>query len=244
MGDRAQRKRSGTAENVASTTWLRLGRASQLLGVNQTTLRRWTDEGKVKVFLTPGGHRRFAEEDLRRMLQGTGQMLRPSNLIELIQAGYQRYLAAQKDWLCSRAWYRNLDEQHKVRFRKHGRRYIELLSEYLSHKRSREHSLREGHRLGEEYGTALAQLGLSASEAIESFLFFRSPVLNAVVQSIRQNDILNQEQMAAILEQTNRFIDELLLATAESYQRNKEDQPRPEGAGRADAEPDASIGQQ
>ncbi|HEV8654065.1 MAG TPA: helix-turn-helix domain-containing protein, partial [Candidatus Limnocylindria bacterium] len=39
--------------------WLTLGEASRILGVDPDTLRRWADNGKVEVFTTPGGHRRF-----------------------------------------------------------------------------------------------------------------------------------------------------------------------------------------
>ena len=39
--------------------WLSLGPASRLVGVDPDTLRRWADDGRVDVYVTPGGHRRF-----------------------------------------------------------------------------------------------------------------------------------------------------------------------------------------
>jgi len=42
--------------------------ASHTLGVNEATLRQWTDDGKVKVYITPGGHRRYAVTDLKKLL--------------------------------------------------------------------------------------------------------------------------------------------------------------------------------
>src|ERR1700760_696208 len=48
----------------AGGRWLTINEACAFLGVDQSTLRRWNDSGKVPVFRTPGGHRRYAEADL------------------------------------------------------------------------------------------------------------------------------------------------------------------------------------
>src|SRR5438445_11653341 len=53
-----------------STRWITLGQACKLLGVNESTLRRWADAGHTRSFRTPGGHRRFSEDDLRAMMAG------------------------------------------------------------------------------------------------------------------------------------------------------------------------------
>ena len=53
-----------------ATRWITLGQACKLLGVNESTLRRWADAGHVRSFRTPGGHRRFSEDDLRVLMAG------------------------------------------------------------------------------------------------------------------------------------------------------------------------------
>ena len=35
-----------------------------MLRVDKSTIKRWTEEGKIKCFRTPGGHRKFRSEDL------------------------------------------------------------------------------------------------------------------------------------------------------------------------------------
>ena len=47
-------------------SWLTLREASRYLGVSEPTLRRWTDEGLVEAFRTPGGHRRYLVDALLR----------------------------------------------------------------------------------------------------------------------------------------------------------------------------------
>ena len=41
---------------------------SRMLQVDKSTVKRWTDEGKLKCFRTPGGHRKFRAEDLSQFL--------------------------------------------------------------------------------------------------------------------------------------------------------------------------------
>src|SRR5882757_6199266 len=44
--------------------WLTLGQAAKYLGVAQSTIRKWSDTGRVPAFYTPGGHRRYRQRDL------------------------------------------------------------------------------------------------------------------------------------------------------------------------------------
>ena len=69
---RAERDRPVTPRHE-SRHWLSINEACRLLGVDQSTLRRWSDAGKVPVFRTPGGHRRYAEDDLLTLLGEKGR---------------------------------------------------------------------------------------------------------------------------------------------------------------------------
>jgi excisionase family DNA binding protein len=48
--------------------WLTLGQAAKYLGVAQSTIRKWSDTGRLPAFYTPGGHRRFRRGDLDQFL--------------------------------------------------------------------------------------------------------------------------------------------------------------------------------
>src|SRR5574340_1123909 len=52
--------------------WLTLGQAARFLGVAQSTIRKWADQGRVPAFYTPGGHRRFRRADLDAFLARSG----------------------------------------------------------------------------------------------------------------------------------------------------------------------------
>jgi excisionase family DNA binding protein len=52
--------------------WLTLGQAAKYLGVAQSTIRKWSDSGRVPAFYTPGGHRRYRRGDLDAFLERSG----------------------------------------------------------------------------------------------------------------------------------------------------------------------------
>src|SRR5919201_349599 len=52
--------------------WLTLGQAAKYLGVAQSTIRKWSDQGRVPAFYTPGGHRRYRRRDLDSFLDRSG----------------------------------------------------------------------------------------------------------------------------------------------------------------------------
>src|ERR1700746_292264 len=52
--------------------WLTLAQAARFLGVAQSTIRKWSDQGRVPAFYTPGRHRRFRRGDLESFLARSG----------------------------------------------------------------------------------------------------------------------------------------------------------------------------
>ena len=69
MTPRETRRRVGSAPD----DWLTLGQAAQYLGVAQSTMRKWTDSGRVSTFKTPGGHRRYRRSELDQFLDRSGR---------------------------------------------------------------------------------------------------------------------------------------------------------------------------
>src|SRR5215471_16376959 len=65
-------QRSGRRAPASEPDWLTLGQAAKFLGVAQSTIRKWSDLGRVPAFYTPGGHRRYRRADLDRFLERSG----------------------------------------------------------------------------------------------------------------------------------------------------------------------------
>ena len=76
--------------------WLTLGQAAKYIGVAQSTIRKWSDQGLVPAFYTPGGHRRFRRRDLDGFLTRSGRAGQPGPLVLIVDddPGLRRYVRA------------------------------------------------------------------------------------------------------------------------------------------------------
>ena len=64
--------------------WLTLGQAAKFLGVAQSTIRKWSDQGRVPAFYTPGGHRRYRRRDLDMFVDRSGPAGKASGPLVLV----------------------------------------------------------------------------------------------------------------------------------------------------------------
>jgi len=47
---------------------LDIEKASKIISVSKSTLRRWERDGKIKSYRTPGGHRRYDEKEILKII--------------------------------------------------------------------------------------------------------------------------------------------------------------------------------
>jgi excisionase family DNA binding protein len=198
------------------TRWVSLGDASRLLGVNESTLRRWSDAGQVRSYRTPGGHRRFAERDLLALLSGG---LRRSSrafggLGDVALARIRRDIRRGRN----ESWYRGAsDEDERGRLRDLGRHLLELVPECLARgpKRARAHA--EALDIGRQYGHELRRMGLSSRDAVQAFTFFRHSLVEAAKQfAAREGRSAEESEEAG--ERIIALADEMLLALLEAHE--------------------------
>lgn len=202
--------------------WVGMRRACEILGVNQSTLRHWTDSGRVPAFLTPGGHRRYREADLRALTErGPGDATVPLSTV-LLEVG-ERYESVARRASRSSPWFRHFDDNARHQFRLLGGSMLRLLSTHVisTSRRERETSLRRGRELAEEYGALAAERGLSLAEATEAFLLFRNPVLDLVHRWLEE-----QPRSSAVpgetLKKVTHFMDQVLVSMAGAHEHHAE----------------------
>ncbi len=202
-----------------TTRWITLGQACKLLGVNESTLRRWADAGHVRSFRTPGGHRRFSEEDLHALVSGRGGGGGEpySSLGQLALTRIRRRLSQGRP---QAPWYTSISEEDRERLRPLGRRLVGLVSEYMTKGARRSHLIDEAREVGHEYGRELVRDNLGIRDAVEAFTFFRKGLDDSAMELAQKND-LSAEEAVEVWELLSNLADQVLLAIAETYEGAK-----------------------
>ncbi|TMF67372.1 MAG: helix-turn-helix domain-containing protein [Chloroflexi bacterium] len=210
-----------STRTVAGGDWLTLGEASRLLGVDPDTLRRWADNGKIDVFTTPGGHRRFLRASIDAMLPRPRQARRQSltalgEAPDRVASEFRRRVRTD---LASQDWYSRFDEDSLRWFRERGMRMSELLLGHLDTTRraGRDQLIEQASLLGREYGVEAKRRGLSLGEATQAFLFFRARFMAEIAQVARRR-ALASEQASLLFEEADRALDRVILALIQGHQ--------------------------
>ncbi|MDQ3044302.1 MAG: helix-turn-helix domain-containing protein [Chloroflexota bacterium] len=222
------------SSNAARAQWLTIAQACQILGVDESTMRRWSDAGKVPVFRTPGGHRRYTEDDLRRLV-GQGPRLRERPRVsrqELtdrsLSAYEEEYLRGARD----RRWFQSYSAATLEEHRRLGRRLVDLAIHYSAatpNASDRASLLGEGQRIGVHYGQAGASAGLGSVETVEAFLYFRFPVVKALMGMIEEEG-LAAKRAARLFIEIGYYMDQVLVATMRAHEAATTKPRHPSGA--------------
>jgi hypothetical protein len=124
----------------------------------------------------------------------------------------------QRTGYSAQPWQARLSGEERDEFRRWGQRTFQLVIEYVaaSKKAERQLLLEEAEKMGGLYGSEASRAGLSLAETVEAFLFFRSPVLDAIVGHLRRRSAEVSEVTAAFHE-ANAAIDQVLVALVSSH---------------------------
>jgi excisionase family DNA binding protein len=193
--------------------WLTLGQACRLLGVDESTLRRWADAGQVRTFRTPGGHRRFSRSDLDAWLSGRRGPGK-SQLADIASTRIRRQIHRRA--VHEAPWYASLDDAARERMRDLGRRLVALVGESFARRHRRGATLQAARELGREYGATLRGAGLSISQAVEAFTFFRRTLEESARKAVEAQGASGAEAFEACT-QILALADEALLGMTEHY---------------------------
>ncbi len=200
--------------------WLALGAASRLVGVGPDTLRRWADSGKVQSYQTPGGHRRFLRSSLETMINAPRRhrygVERLADSAGTIVGDVQRRM--QRTGYAGQPWQARLSPEQRADFRRWGQRTFNLVIEYVAAAKRAERDLllEEAEKMGALYGAEASRAGLSLAEAVEAFLFFRAPVLEAIGAHLRRRSA-DVTDVTSAFREASAAVDQVLVTLVASH---------------------------
>ncbi|HMS57625.1 MAG TPA: helix-turn-helix domain-containing protein [Tepidiformaceae bacterium] len=204
----------------AAQNWLTLGAASELLGVSESTIRRWADAGDVGSYRTRGGHRRILEEDLRQLVsaQAGAPPSRDTDRISDIAIGRIKRRISRGRQGHTTTVFERLSDDARERLRLLGRQLVDLFARYVASNTKGERFTEDAHTLGREYGRTLVLSGVGLTAAVQTFNAMRRS-LEETASQIAAEAGLNAEDAVEAVEATLGLADTILEAMAEVYEQ-------------------------
>jgi excisionase family DNA binding protein len=196
-------------------SYLSLSAASRLLGVHSTTLRRWADAGSIPVYVTPGGHRRFARSDIEAL---AARHTLSTQAIGSVWAA--KALAHTRSDLAApsrQSWMARIDEAERASWRRLGQQLMGVVLHYINSPREDEDLLGEARRIGNEYAQYARRAGMPLTSALEAALFFRDTLVDAAMD-LPEEANLRPDASARLLRRISRVANEVHLAVAAGYE--------------------------
>jgi len=205
-------------ERAQNSRWLTLKDASAFLGVHYSTVRNWADRGDIRVFRTPGGHRRFSVEDLRTFLDERVSRTRPNDSTEMVEAAVVRVREEIRSIPQEELrWRYALDADEGQIHRERGRKLFSLAISYVLKPNQRARILREGRMLGEQYGEDAADNDVGLRETSKAVQFFRGQ-LAQLLRNGENPRVLDADDVR-VRQLLDQFLDEVLYSVLDAYER-------------------------
>jgi excisionase family DNA binding protein len=198
-----------------------ISEASQTLGISEATLRQWTDEGRIKAFITPGGHRRYSKAELKRFLRSHSKTLGIKDLVVELEDTTRLHREIARRSMDSSAWYHKLGQDSRERLAILGRRLLDLIIRYMTEPSKRPEILAQARDVGRSHGETLADIGLPLTDSVEAFISHRGPIVDAITHLMRKREAVAGRVVDAI-PMISRVMDEALISLVAAYQQNRD----------------------
>ena len=191
-----------------------------MLGVSEATLRQWTDEGKIRAFITPGGHRRYNKAELRSFTGKQQRVHGIKDLVTKIEDTPPLHRELAHTYFSTTSWYNKLDAESQRHLAECGRQLLHLVIRYISEPLKQKEVEERARNIGNDFGEQVAKLGLSLTESLEAFMLHRNPVINAATDLMKRREALNERAVEAIPLVTH-IMDETLISLVAAYQQHR-----------------------
>jgi excisionase family DNA binding protein len=194
-----------------------ISEASRVLDVSEQALRQWTDEGKIKAFITPGGHRRYSRVELKRFISQNRKTLGMKDLVTDLKHVVPVLHDTATDYLRSTSWQGQLDLESQKHLASLGRHLLELIIKNVSKGSLQAETSKEIREVGADFGRILAQQGLPLTDAVQTFIQHRSPIIKVATEMLKKREGFDRHIVGAI-PMVDNAMDDALISLVAAYQ--------------------------
>ena len=199
-------------------TLVNINEASRILGVSETALRQWTDEGKIKAFITPGGHRRYSRAELKKFISSHPRMLGVKDLAAELEETVELHREIARKHIASASWYERFNQESQEHFANLGRQLLNFIIRYITEPAKREETVQLTRGVGRDMGKMLENLGLPLTDSVEAFLIHREPIMSAVTHLMKKKEALSGHIIDAVPLVTH-IMDMALVGLVDAHQQ-------------------------
>lgn len=207
-----------SADTAVADDWLTIREASALVGVSVATLRRWCDAGLVRVFTTPGGHRRFARSAVLDLVPAREPATSIADGGETAIRIVRAYRRIYRDVDALPSAIAHMEPRHRSALREHGRHIVAALVDALGGSeddRSPHHA--RACASAAACGAMAGAAGVPLQETMALFVRFRAPFLHELGAVCRRRGF-DARATAHLLEQASDALDRLLPSVISGYE--------------------------
>jgi excisionase family DNA binding protein len=196
--------------------YLSLSAAARLLGVHPSTVRAWADQGRIPVYRTQGGHRRFKSSEMQLWKQSlqAGDTLTAERMLQQVLVHMRLQISEVN--LQTEIWYAKLDGTARDQYRQTGRALSEGLTGYLITQKPQGEA--QAQAIGREYAIRGRRCGLNRMEATQAFLFFQGALLDALLRTYAEAHVVSPCAWGEMLRKTRCYTDLVLIAFLGAYE--------------------------
>ena len=195
-----------------------ISEASRILGVSEAALRQWTDEGKIKAFVTPGGHRRYLRAEIRKFMTSHQRVLGIKDLVAELEDTAQLHREIVRTHFSNTPWYSKLTQESQEHLADLSRRFLHIIIRYITEPSKRDEIISLAHDNGYGFGETLARLGLPLTDSVEAFILHRDPIMKASAQMMKKREAFSGRVVEAI-PLAARVMDEALVSLVMAHQQ-------------------------
>jgi hypothetical protein len=183
-------------------------------------VRLWSDKGVLPVHRTSGKHRRYRRVEIELWMKTSGErhMTEPANAMQSAVGQMRMQIAEGR--LEAEPWYQKLDQDARTQYRTSGMLLVRGLMTYLASEELDAAS--EAYAVGYDYASRARRYGLSNVDAARAFLFFRSSLLEALINTYEEARVPSGLAWGKMLNKMQTFTDQILLTLLETYQAFEE----------------------